>query len=94
MIENKPVALSIKVLGRVQGVFFRAFTRREAILLGITGYVRNLSDGSVEVYAEGETDKLKNLEQRLQQGPSRASVSQVITTHTSYTGNYDSFQVK
>ena len=49
------------VRGRVQGVFFRASAQREATRLGVTGWVRNLSDGSVEIVAEGEDERVREL---------------------------------
>ena len=49
------------VRGRVQGVFFRASTQREARRLGISGWVKNRPDGAVEILAEGEEDGLKEL---------------------------------
>jgi len=52
------VSLTATVRGRVQGVFFRAFVQRLARQLGISGYVRNLPDGSVEIRAEGEKSQL------------------------------------
>ena len=54
--------LIISVIGRVQGVFFRASTSEKAKALGITGFVKNQSDGSVLIDAEGEESKLKELE--------------------------------
>ncbi|MDI6639363.1 MAG: acylphosphatase, partial [Methanocellales archaeon] len=57
------------VSGRVQGVFFRSFTRSEATSLGIHGWVRNLRDGRVEVLAEGEKSALDELLGRLREGP-------------------------
>lgn len=51
----------IKVQGRVQGVFFRVSTQREAARLGLTGFVRNEPDGTVYIEAEGEPDKLDRL---------------------------------
>lgn len=65
------------VIGRVQGVFFRASTRKQAELLGVTGYARNLSDGSVEVLACGEASAVERLQQWLWVGPSSARVSEV-----------------
>ena len=67
------------VSGRVQGVFFRAATEAAARRLGVTGWVRNLADGSVELVACGEDAKLSELERWLWQGPSRARVEQVTT---------------
>ena len=67
------------VSGRVQGVFYRASTEATALRLGLTGWVRNLVDGRVEVFACGDEEKLKELEQWLWQGPTRARVIQVVT---------------
>ena len=65
------------VSGQVQGVFFRAATEAAARRLGLTGWVRNLADGSVELVACGEEAKLMELERWLWQGPPRARVEQV-----------------
>ena len=62
------------IRGRVQGVGFRYFAQREAEALGLTGYVRNLDDGRVEVYAAGPEAKLSELAGRLHQGPRWAEV--------------------
>jgi acylphosphatase len=68
------------VSGRVQGVFFRAATEATARRLGLTGWVRNLADGSVELVACGDEAKLSELERWLWQGPPRARVEQVVAT--------------
>jgi acylphosphatase len=65
------------VSGRVQGVFFRDSTRREAQRLGVTGYARNRHDGSVEVLACGERSAVEALKAWLRTGPPMASVSAV-----------------
>lgn len=65
------------VTGRVQGVFFRASTRREARRLGLTGVARNLSDGSVEVIACGAEAAVAELIQWLHRGPEHARVAAV-----------------
>lgn len=65
------------VSGRVQGVYFRASTRAQAMNLNIRGYARNLRDGRVEVLAEGRSDSLAELENWLHQGPEGARVSGV-----------------
>lgn len=67
-----------KVMGRVQGVFFRDSTRREAESLGLTGHAINLSDGSVEVLACGDRDAVESLGRWLHKGPPMASVVAVI----------------
>ena len=63
------------VRGRVQGVGYRYFVMREANALGVTGFARNLADGTVEVVAEAADEVLELFEDRLRQGPSFASVN-------------------
>jgi acylphosphatase len=65
------------VSGRVQGVFFRASTRSEAVRLGLSGYARNLPDGSVEVLACGDSTALEELQRWLHIGPPAARVESV-----------------
>ena len=65
------------VSGRVQGVFFRASTRTEALRLGLNGYARNVADGSVEVLASGDAAALDELERWLHIGPPAARVQSV-----------------
>jgi acylphosphatase len=67
------------VSGKVQGVWFRASTKEQADNLGVTGWVRNLPDGRVEVMAAGERQKLASLHTWLQHGPRLAKV-----THLTY----------
>lgn len=67
------------VSGRVQGVWFRASTQREARRLGLTGWVRNLPDGRVELMASGPEAPLKALKRWLHRGPPAAQVEEVIT---------------
>lgn len=66
-----------RVSGRVQGVFFRASAREHALRLGLTGYARNLADGSVEVLACGDANALDALALWLQRGPPAARVDAV-----------------
>jgi acylphosphatase len=68
------------VTGKVQGVFFRHSTRLEAERLAIVGFARNLSDGSVEVVAEGTDAALEELRRFLRQGPRGARVDEVAET--------------
>jgi acylphosphatase len=62
------------VSGRVQGVGYRYYALRAAEALGVSGYARNLPDGRVEVVAEASQESLAQLEDKLRQGPSFASV--------------------
>lgn len=71
------VARKFVVTGRVQGVGFRFFTQDAARREGLTGWVRNLDDGSVEAVAEGEAEALERFERDLRRGPSRARVERV-----------------
>lgn len=65
------------VSGTVQGVFYRASTREKAVSLGLSGIVRNLSNGDVDVLAIGDGDRLDALEQWLHEGPPMAMVASV-----------------
>jgi acylphosphatase len=67
----------IKVFGLVQGVFFRYTTRKIARRLGLTGYVKNMPDGSVFIEAEGPKDKLNELLKFSNVGPKNAQVDHV-----------------
>lgn len=62
------------VSGRVQGVFFRASTEQEARRLGLQGWVRNLPDGRVEVFAQGDQSSIEHLRLWLEVGPDHAQV--------------------
>jgi len=66
------------VSGRVQGVAFRAHTRREAEALALTGHARNLPDGRVEVVAHGDARAIERLAGWLRQGPPLAHVDEVV----------------
>lgn len=74
MLKSKHFWIS----GRVQGVFYRASTEKKAKSLGISGWVRNLSDGRVEVVATGEETALSDFEKWLWQGPENARVESVV----------------
>ncbi len=71
------VCAEILVSGRVQGVYYRAFTLQAAGRLGLTGSCRNLPDGRVEVIAEGDRDVIEILIGQLRVGPPRAKVEAV-----------------
>lgn len=73
-----PIARHVRVHGRVQGVFFRDSTRREAERAGVTGWVRNRADGSVEVWLEGPPAAVDVVERWIRDGgPARARVERV-----------------
>jgi len=70
------------VSGKVQGVFFRASAREQALALGLDGHARNLRDGSVEVLASGDAASLEKLERWLHTGPTNARVAKVTREAT------------
>ncbi|MFQ6122067.1 MAG: acylphosphatase [Dehalococcoidales bacterium] len=82
------------VHGYVQGVFFRAFVVRRATELGVTGYVCNTPEGTVEVVAEGERKQLEKLISYLKVGPPGARVEKVATNWSEYTGSYSRFSIR
>jgi acylphosphatase len=81
------------VNGRVQGVGFRWFVRREAQELGLTGRVRNLPDGRVEVAVAGEPEALSAFRARLQGGPPGARVTRLEEEEMSAVPDWDGFTI-
>jgi acylphosphatase len=80
------------IAGIVQGVYFRAFVEHHAQALGLTGYVRNVTQsGGVEVEAEGEKAHLEKLIEYLHQGPRAARVERVDVRWGSHSGRFPSF---
>jgi acylphosphatase len=85
------VARRFLVSGRVTGVGFRYFTQDAARREGVTGVVRNLADGRVEVIAEGDHESLVRLEAALRRGPAHARVETVDIDSVPVTGTYPGF---
>ena len=80
--------------GRVQGVFYRASTLEKAHHLGLVGWVMNLPDGRVEVWAEGPRYRLEKLVDWARNGPRLAKVSNIKIRWLKATGEFDTFRVK
>jgi acylphosphatase len=76
-LSNTAAGVHLKIIGRVQGVYYRAATVQQAGKLGLTGWVRNCEDGSVEAVAEGPPAKLDELIAWCREGPPGARVTQV-----------------
>ncbi len=92
---NSPASLHAIVHGHVQGVYFRAFVERQAVSLGLTGYVRNLPAGdAVEVWAEGERSKLDDLLKQLHIGPPHALVTKVTTEWSEPSRKFTGFRIR
>jgi acylphosphatase len=81
------------VTGKVQGVRFRDYVQVSATALGLVGYVRNLSDGTVDVVAEGEPDTLKELVEHLNEGSLLSKVESVSVDWGTATATYREFSV-
>ncbi len=94
MSENKGEQLHAIVHGRVQGVGFRDATERRAVELGLTGWVRNLADRTVEVVAEGDQAILETFLAYLQRGPNSAQVKQVDADWRAASGDFEHFGVR
>ncbi|HKW35742.1 MAG TPA: acylphosphatase [Candidatus Acidoferrum sp.] len=77
------------VSGMVQGVGFRFFTQRAAEELGVSGFVRNLRDGRVEVFAMGAAERLNNLRRQLERGPFGSDVTEVLEEPAPLETQYD-----
>jgi len=88
------VCMHAFVSGKVQGVWFRSFVQQRALELRLTGFVRNLPDGRVEVVAEGPFQQLEQLEAALWEGPPLASVASVEVTYNPPTGRFHGFVIR
>jgi acylphosphatase len=84
---------TIRVYGKVQGVFFRASSQEKAAELGLKGWVKNEADGSVLIEAEGKEDKLQNFISWCRKGPAKASVEKVEYAEDELQ-EYEAFKVK
>ena len=82
------------IAGRVQGVGFRWFVVEEAEAAGVVGWVRNLPDGKVEVWIEGEADAVRKLEHAVARGPRHARVTEVERRQETPTGRFRAFGVE
>jgi acylphosphatase len=90
---SAPRAIRIRVSGRVQGVGFRWFARRVAQDLELTGRVRNLADGRVEVEAAGVPERLDAFRKRLRQGPPGSRVAGLEEEELSFDPAWDGFVI-
>ena len=77
------------IKGRVQGVFFRTYTRDAAQSIGVTGWVRNLPDGRVEAVFEGESDKVERMIEWCREGTPMSRIERVDLLEEVYTGDFD-----
>ena len=90
---NENVSAHAIITGRVQGVFFRLETQKAALKRGVTGWVRNLPDGSVEVIAEGEKSAVNSLIKWCWKGSPGSRVDAVNVEWQAFTGKFSTFDV-
>ena len=86
--------INIIVHGFVQGVFFRSHIKIAASNLGLKGYVKNLSDGTVELVAEGPKEKLNELIEFCKKGPEVSQVKKVDVKFTKANNEFESFEIR
>ena len=82
------------ISGKVQGVYFRAWTKEQADSLGVKGWVRNISQGRVEVLAQASDDTLAEYKTRLIQGSSMSEVKNVECEIMDYDKDYSIFEIR
>lgn len=81
------------ISGKVQGVYFRVYTRDEATRLGLTGWVRNRRDGRVEAVFEGEESAVEEMLSRCRKGPPASRVDKVEVIEEPYAGEFKDFTI-
>jgi len=86
--------LSIKVIGKVQGVWFRASAQQKAQALGLEGWVKNEPDGSVLVLVQGSEDKLGSFSEWCHEGPEHARVDKVVSIEVKEELDSNGFEIK
>ncbi|NEM96503.1 acylphosphatase [Pontibacter burrus] len=91
-MNNNYKRVSMKVYGKVQGVFFRASTQEKAQELGLTGFVQNEPDGTVYLEAEGNPETIAQLETWAHHGPDRARVEKVEVKELDGLAGFNKFE--
>ena len=86
--------LHLKIYGRVQGVYYRSSAQDEARELGLSGWARNMPDGTVEAVVEGEEEMLRDFIRWCKNGPAAAKVEKIDETWEEPTGEFKGFSVK
>ena len=86
--------VEMRIVGRVQGVWYRKSTRDAALQRGLTGWVRNADDGSVEAVAEGPRAQLEDFIAWCRKGPAGARVDEIEATWAEATGAFEGFYVR
>ena len=87
------IARHVRLTGRVQGVFFRAWAQEQARALGVTGWVRNCPDGRVEAHVEGDEQAVEQIIEKMRSGPPSAQVEDLRVWEVE-AFDYDDFEVR
>jgi acylphosphatase len=93
-MNMEKISAQVVIHGWVQGVYFRAFTRDQAKSLGLTGWVWNRRNGTVEAYFEGEKEKVDQMVAWCRRGSPSSRVEEVDVTFGPFSGDFDSFQIR
>ena len=88
------VRVELNIQGRVQGVFYRQSTKETALRLGLTGWARNCSDGSVTAVFEGEREAVDAAIAWCRQGPSAAVVTDIEINWLDFVGEFETFRIR
>jgi acylphosphatase len=88
------IRVHLIIEGRVQGVFFRHHTREMALRLGLTGWVMNRPDGSVEALFEGDSEQINDAIDGCRRGPPQARVARLRQSREVYQGEFGDFSIR
>lgn len=81
------------IQGTVQGVFFRQFVKENADKMGLRGFVRNLSDGNVEIVVEGEGETIERFLGVMRKGPEHSQIRNMIVEEKKWSGDFNEFKI-
>lgn len=94
ILEQNNSAVKIIVKGYVQGVGFRWYAARTADELGLNGYVKNLFNGDVEIFAEGRKELLEEMVKKARLGPSHSHVDSIKIEWLEFKNKYNNFEIR
>ena len=91
---NNKKSAHIIISGKVQGVYFRVFTRETARVIKLTGWVKNKSDGTVAAFAAGTEEQLNKFIKELKKGPPASRVDDIHAEWSSFGNEFSSFEIR
>ncbi|MEA2092545.1 MAG: acylphosphatase [Patescibacteria group bacterium] len=91
---GEKIRAKVFISGKVQGVFFRDSAQKKAVSLGLSGWVRNLDDGRVEVLFQGESERVRDMILWVHKGPEFAIVDDTNIIFEDYKEDFDNFEVR